>query len=192
MPYGTTIKCGVSKENSDSDIYISPRFRLEHAGPVEIFGGEYDFIKITPGEEEPGLYIEYPYDCKEEFCTWFGEECLFDRDGDNVPDEEDKCPDTVLPESIPTKRLLTNHYADIDGDGIFETIKRKIKGSNDYIIRDRIDDSNYTLEDTYGCSCEQILEIKPGSDKGEEKFGCVIGTIKTWIKQIGWAKKPKR
>ena len=40
----------------------------------------------------------------------------------------------------------------------------------------------------YGCSCEQILDLKPGKNKGEMKHGCSKGTIKVFTKKIGWAK----
>lgn len=39
-----------------------------------------------------------------------------------------------------------------------------------------------------GCSCKQILDLKPGENKGELKNGCSEGTIKVFTKQIGWAK----
>ena len=38
-----------------------------------------------------------------------------------------------------------------------------------------------------GCSCDQILECKPGADTGEYKYGCTPGTINVWTKQNGWA-----
>ena len=40
----------------------------------------------------------------------------------------------------------------------------------------------------YGCSCLQILELKPGKDEGELKKGCSKGTIRVFTKQIGWAR----
>ncbi len=40
----------------------------------------------------------------------------------------------------------------------------------------------------YGCSCSQILELKPGENKGELKNGCSQGTIEIFTKAIGWAK----
>lgn len=40
----------------------------------------------------------------------------------------------------------------------------------------------------HGCSCEQILEIKPGKSKGLEKKGCSEGTIKVFESIIGWTK----
>ena len=40
----------------------------------------------------------------------------------------------------------------------------------------------------YGCSCEQILDLKPGKDKWQDKNGCSKGTIEVFTKKIGWAK----
>lgn len=31
-----------------------------------------------------------------------------------------------------------------------------------------------------GCNCSQILEIKPGANNGEKKFGCTQGTLSVW------------
>jgi hypothetical protein len=117
-----------------------------------------------------------------------------DSDNDGVPDSQDKCPNTVLPESIPKLSLLPWHYADVDGDRTFETAKL-IKGK---CVGDNIDDfkkcklgivdSEYTLTDTHGCSCEQILKLKPGNNIGEKMFGCSRGTIEVFTKQMGWAK----
>ena len=95
--------------------------------------------------------------------------CILDSDNDGVPDNKDKCPRTRLPERFV---LLSSHYGDIDGDKMFETVK---KG--------KISNSNYSLNDTKGCSCKQILGIKPGRNIGEEMFGCTEGTIKDFIKK---------
>jgi len=39
-----------------------------------------------------------------------------------------------------------------------------------------------------GCSCEQILELKPGEDTLENRQGCSKGIISVFEKAIGWAK----
>ncbi len=44
------------------------------------------------------------------------------------------------------------------------------------------------LQIIYGCSCKQILALKPGNNEGELKNGCSKGTIDVFTKQIGWAK----
>ncbi|MBS3164675.1 hypothetical protein J4439_04545 [Candidatus Woesearchaeota archaeon] len=88
-----------------------------------------------------------------------------DGDDDGVPDVEDLCLGTVLPESV---SVNPNHYADIDADGIFEMGRAA-------------QDSQYTLADTRGCSCAQILRLKPGRDNGEMEHGCTRGTMENFI-----------
>ena len=127
-----------------------------------------------------------------------------DSDNDTVPDNfdnvSDLCNNTVLPEVL-LRELRPGHFADIDGDGIFETIKGD---DDDDDERGTPVDSKFTLADTDGCSCLQILEFKPRDDDdnddeedeeddddgvlGEQKFGCTKGTMKTFIKRKGWAK----
>jgi len=41
---------------------------------------------------------------------------------------------------------------------------------------------------TYGCSCHQILDLKPGEDTMENRDGCSEGIIDVFTKAIGWAK----
>jgi len=43
--------------------------------------------------------------------------------------------------------------------------------------------SRYTLEDTHGCSCEQILDIKPWRKRWETRFGCTGFTLFRFINQ---------
>jgi hypothetical protein len=89
----------------------------------------------------------------------------------------DKCPGTVLPESVPTVSLRRWHYAQLDTDSPFEVN-----------FRGTIQDSLlYNLDNTYGCTCEQILDCKPGQNKGEYKYGCTIGTMAVWKNQKAWA-----
>ena len=89
-----------------------------------------------------------------------------DTDGDGVLDDDDFCPDnTVIPEGVPTMGdLKPNHWAlTVTGNGFdFDTVT-KGKGPN----------RSYTIEDTAGCSCEQIIEIQ-GLGDGHSKHGCSI------------------
>ncbi|MGZ6142170.1 MAG: hypothetical protein ACXWLM_02475 [Myxococcales bacterium] len=39
----------------------------------------------------------------------------------------------------------------------------------------------FTLDDTGGCSCEQIVD-KLGL--GEKKFGCSPGTMENWVERV--------
>jgi hypothetical protein len=93
-----------------------------------------------------------------------------DLDADGVCDDCDVCPDTLLPETPPSVGLGPNHFALIDDDTIFDT--RLLNGP--------VSASAYTLEDTHGCSCEQIVDIC-GVGQGHTKHGCSAGIIENAI-----------
>jgi len=97
-----------------------------------------------------------------------------DSDDDGVPDPDDLCPDTSIPESVPTKMLGTNRWALTDGDGDFDTTAPKGKGPQ----------LSFTIQDTAGCSCEQIIE-NLGLGEGHSKFGCSISAMQDWIEEVG-------
>ncbi len=103
-----------------------------------------------------------------------------DEDGDGVPVGLDYCPATEIPEKVPTVRLLLFHFALTDDDGVFD-MRRFPFG--------RIVPSPFTVEDTAGCSCEQILDNlgsrKHGRfRKGQMKFGCSYGVLKWWMRRV--------
>jgi len=102
-----------------------------------------------------------------------------DADRDGVNDcTADRCLGTVIDEMV----LAPNNYGDIDGDRVFEINT----GSS---AKPVYKDSAFTMVDTLGCSCTQILQCKAGNNGGELKYGCTSGTIQqTWIPQKGWAK----
>ncbi len=97
-----------------------------------------------------------------------------DSDGDGVPDEADVCPDTVIPEGVPTVRLGTNRWALTDGDLEFDTKAPNGKGPG----------RSYSTEDTAGCSCEQIID-ELGLGNGHTKFGCSISAMDDWVALVG-------
>lgn len=108
-----------------------------------------------------------------------GDVCDQDDDNDGVLDAEDECHFSIIPEIVPTEKLLPMHYADIDGDGFFESISSKTKG----VVQDAV-----PFGTTFGCSCKEILAKKPGDTLGEFKFGCTKGTLDVWAATRGWAK----
>ena len=73
-----------------------------------------------------------------------------------------------IPESVPTVELRVNHYALVDGDGVFDTVTGRNPAST------------FTIDDTRGCSCEQILD-RTGQAAGQRLFGCSVDTMKLWI-----------
>ena len=93
-----------------------------------------------------------------------------DSDNDGVRDELDICDSTTIPEEVPTVSLGRNRHALVDGDDKFDT--EGTSGTADAFT--------FTIEDTAGCSCEQIIEAQH-LGTGHKKFGCSIGAMKTWI-----------
>ena len=95
-----------------------------------------------------------------------------DGDGDGVLDNVDLCPGTVIPEGVPTQRLGVNRFVLVDGDGVFDTTPPPGGGGGPGL--------SFSIEDTAGCSCEQIIELL-ALGKGHEKFGCSISAMETWV-----------
>jgi hypothetical protein len=95
-----------------------------------------------------------------------------DLDADSVPDNLDACRDTRIPEGVPTVRLNPNHYALVDGDATFDTVSPRGRSS-------RL--PAFTIADTAGCSCEQILDRTGSVEPGEGSFGCLAGRMRSWI-----------
>lgn len=71
-------------------------------------------------------------------------------DGDGVADALDFCPGTEIPERVPTQELGTNRWALVDGDAIFDTNPPNGLGAGL--------DRGFTIQDTTGCACEQIID----------------------------------
>ena len=94
---------------------------------------------------------------------------MSDSDADGLPDDADRCPGTVIPEAVPTQSLNPNHWALVDGDGIFDTPGNSGR--------------RYTVQETGGCSCDQIIE-RLGLGNGQRKFGCTQDTLNIWIAQL--------
>jgi len=98
-----------------------------------------------------------------------------DSDGDGVFDSVDLCPDTVIPEGVPTIKLGTNRYALVDEDFIFDTAPPPGGGGGPGDV--------FTTTDTGGCSCEQIIEIQ-GLGNGHTKWGCSVGAMRDWVEIV--------
>jgi len=100
-----------------------------------------------------------------------GDSCDADGDGDGVDDfNGDLCHFTVatdLKTNSGFKGLGKNRWADIDGNGTFDTSGKNPTGRA------------YTMSDTAGCSCAQIIAIC-GYGKGHVKFGCSHSVMDVW------------
>lgn len=97
------------------------------------------------------------------------EPLVLDEDGDGIPDDDDLCAGTVIPEAVPTVRLGVNRWALVDGDGVFDTTMPEGAGPV----------FHYDLEDTAGCSCAQIIDML-GLGNGHERFGCSNSAMMEW------------
>lgn len=97
-----------------------------------------------------------------------------DADGDGVLDDVDLCPNTVVPESVPTDRLLPNHCAVTTASLNFTCQPKKGKGKGNA--------QEFTLTDTHGCTCAQIVAAE-GLGSGSLKHGCSKGVLRSWINQ---------
>jgi len=87
-----------------------------------------------------------------------------DPDRDRICSPRDVCPGTQLPERTPRVSLGLGRWAEMTGDGVFES-------------RPRL--GRVTVEDTRGCSCEQIVAAwRLGSN--ELDHGCRTATMLLW------------
>jgi len=100
-----------------------------------------------------------------------GDACDDDGDGDGVDDwTADLCHFTApsdLDAGVPSRGLGKNRWADVDGDGTFDTSGKNPTGRS------------FTMDETAGCSCAQIIEIC-GYGNGHSKFGCSNSAMDTW------------
>ncbi|MBN2567444.1 hypothetical protein JXB02_05160 [Candidatus Woesearchaeota archaeon] len=102
-------------------------------------------------------------------------ECDPDDDDDGVPDEDDRCPDTGIPEEGIFDALLPNRYALVDDDLVFDTLKDEKEKDKDKPLE------TYAVADTYGCSCYDILTALNMASVDEFRHGCKEKTLEGWI-----------
>ena len=96
-----------------------------------------------------------------------------DVDNDGVSDDGDVCPETVIPESVPTHELGVNRWALTDGDTVFDTLSPPDGGPG----------LGFTTQDTAGCSCSQIIDAQ-GLGSGHSKFGCSSEVMEDWVELV--------
>lgn len=105
-----------------------------------------------------------------------------DIDGDGVCGDVDYCAATIsdADAGVPQMSLGTNRWAELDGDGVFETRQRGFPGhwdADEGIYRP------FSMADTAGCSCAQIIdELNKGA--GHVKHGCSISAMQDWTAYI--------
>jgi len=139
-----------------------------HINADELRGLDYNDFN------QPGLFNPDQFRASDHDAIVVG--LLLDGDKDGVWDEIDECPDTVIPESVPTRELGTNRFALIDDDRIFDTKSSRGRGPR----------VTFDIFDTAGCSCEQIID-KQELGKGHTKYGCSLGEMEEWV---DWVSQP--
>ena len=83
----------------------------------------------------------------------------------------DECIGTSIDEDVPEIKLKPNHFV-LGSDG-YNFDKGEVKGNG------KGTDKSFTIQDTHGCSCEQIIE-KLGLGNGHRK-GCSPGVMDCWV-----------
>jgi hypothetical protein len=104
-----------------------------------------------------------------------------DADRDGICGDADLCPGTALPEAVPTLELGVNRWALADGSGVFQT--RLPPGGG------RGPDLHFTIEDTAGCSCEQIIAALD-LGQGHVKHGCSISAMRDFTALVAGGNAP--
>ena len=165
--------------------------------PVSVTAGnEYWVVWDPTGGEQSSLTAD-PGDIQQTYwgsstgnvtggASWFGPFSFPDRrwkfrmecggggcpdgDGDGICDDVDACPDTAAADLSPEVRLGVNRWALVDGDDTFDTTEPNGVGPK----------VTFTMTDTKGCSCAQIIEALHVGD-GHDKYGCSIGIMRRWL-----------
>ena len=122
----------------------------------------------TEFNRQPALYSPDQFRASDHDAVLVG--LFIDADDDGVWDQIDACPDTVIPESVPTVSLGKNRFALVDDDAVFDTTAPKGNGPQ----------ASFDIFDTAGCSCEQIIEAQELGE-GHRKYGCSVGEMREWV-----------
>lgn len=99
---------------------------------------------------------------------------MSDSDADGVPEDLDLCPGTTIPESAPTAGLGPGRYALTDVDALFDTVPKGRRSPAE----------PFSLADTAGCSCEQIVRALKLA-KSHLKHGCDAAKMRRWVGLVG-------
>lgn len=103
-----------------------------------------------------------------------GDACDDDDDNDGLLDVVDLCPETDIPEqTIPRRYLGVNRWALMEDTGNFVT----------YHPRGKQHSQVFTVSDTGGCSCEQIVDAQSLGEVYRD-FGCSYSVMENWVNSI--------
>ena len=165
-PFGFDVDVTTSLRSSDHDgtvVFVTSVFDADGLADDE------DNCRATANPDQADADQDGAGDACDNCAAANSDQADGDRDG--LGDACDVCAGTVLPES--EVRLGMNHFALVDGDGVFDTTPPAGEGPG----------AAFTLDDTGGCSCEQILD-RLGLGLGQRKFGCSVGTMRTWVEGL--------
>jgi hypothetical protein len=97
-----------------------------------------------------------------------------DEDADGVPNDNDVCPATEIPEGAPSSgRLGKNKWA-LDGQNGTTFTQASPQAGSVF---------QFTTGDTGGCSCEQIVAAT-GAGQAHLKNGCSTSVMLNWVESL--------
>lgn len=98
-----------------------------------------------------------------------------DSDGDSVYDDVDLCPDTVMPEAVPTRRLRVNRWALTDDSGVFQTGR---PGDGECERDDDFTSRTSRPDDDDECGCDDFTgqNTRPDDDDCERDDDVTVRT----------------
>lgn len=94
-----------------------------------------------------------------------------DEDADGVPNDDDVCPATAIPEDVPSSGQLGKNKWALDGENGTSFTQASPQAGSVF---------QFTTGDTGGCSCEQIVAAT-GAGKGQLKNGCSTSLMLEWV-----------
>ena len=138
------------------------------AVPVKVTAGKTLYTKVEHRESSTGIYsvsVGAP--------IVLDEHIIRDSDGDGIEDDSDLCPQTAIPEIVPTSGVLKpNHWA-------------LSKPQNEFVQAPPQAGAKYhfTTKETGGCSCTQIIN-NLGIGKAQLRDGCSTSVMLSWVASV--------
>ncbi|MFH1725404.1 MAG: LamG domain-containing protein [Elusimicrobiota bacterium] len=182
-PHGQFFKGDIDEVAIYDSVLELPQIEEHYANGLD--GQEY----CAPPDDDGDGVLNDQDDCPE---TPSGEEvdedgCAEsqkDADGDGVTNDLDKCAGTPPEEDVLAimgcgpSQVCGAYADDADEDGVVDDLD---------VCPGTDPETPPYLPIAQGCSCFQILQLKPGADTGEMKNGCSNGTLGNFLNRRSWA-----